>query len=147
LDDDGTAIVEWVWLAVLLMIPLVYVVLTAMSVQRAAFAATQAARDSAYATAASDADGERRAQSAVSLAMHDQGVRWTPEGRVVSCGSCDFTPGSTFMAQVQVRVALPLVPRWLCGHRCVAAITVGAHHRERIGCFSGTGPVASGAPC
>ena len=38
--DDGSALVEFTWLAILLMIPLVYVVLAAVSVQRAAFATT-----------------------------------------------------------------------------------------------------------
>ena len=139
--DDGSAIVEFVWLAVLLMIPLVYVVLAALSVQRAAFASTAAARDAAraYATAGSDAEGEQRAEAAVALAMHDQGVAWSPAGRVVSCGQCTFAPGSTFTVDISSTVGLPFVPSWLCGDRCVAGIPVSAHHRERIDCFAGTG--------
>ena len=43
--DDGNAIVEFVYLAVLLMVPLVYVLLTVFQVQRAAFAASSAARE------------------------------------------------------------------------------------------------------
>lgn len=147
--DDGSAIVEFVWLAVLLMIPLVYVVLCALSVQRAAFAATAAAREAAraYANADSDAEGERRAEQAVALVMHDQGVRWTSSDRVVSCGQCDFAPGSSFRVDLRTTVALPFVPQWLCGHRCVAGITVSAHHAERIDCFAGTGPAAPDARC
>lgn len=139
LDDRGSALVEFVWLAILLMIPLVYVVLAALSVQRAAFATTEAARDAAraYATAGSDADGERRAEQAAALAMRDQGVTWRPSGRVVSCGGCSYAPGSTFAVDVRTVVALPLVPRWLCGQRCVAGIGVSAHHREHIDCFAG----------
>src|SRR5437763_15697043 len=99
------------------MIPLVYVVLTAVSVQRAAFATTEAAREAAraYATASSDAEGEQRAEQAVALAMRDQGVAWTPTGRVVSCGDCDFAPGSAFTVDLHKTVALPFVPPWLCG--------------------------------
>src|SRR5207302_2756298 len=65
--DDGSAVVEFVWLAVLLLVPLVYVVMAALSVQRAAFAETAAAREAAraYATAGSDAVGEERAEQAV----------------------------------------------------------------------------------
>jgi hypothetical protein len=134
-------VVEFVWLAVLLMVPLVYVVLTAVSIQRAAFGVTAATRDGAraYATAGSDAEGERRAEQAMALAMHDQGVHWAATGRVVSCGSCDYAPGSTFTVELSQRVALPLMPSWLCGHRCLAGITVSAHHSERISCYSGTG--------
>ena len=147
--DDGSALVEFTWLAILLMVPLVYVVLAAVSVQRAAFATTAAAREAAraYATAGSDAEGESRAEAAVALAMHDQGVRWAPSGRVVSCGSCDYSPGSQFRVDISTVVALPFVPRWLCGQRCVAGITVSGHHTERIDCFAGTGPVAADARC
>jgi hypothetical protein len=147
--DDGSAIVEFVWLAVLLMIPLVYVVLTAVTLQRAAFAVTTAARDGAraYATAGSDRLGEQRAEAAVALAMHDQGVSWAASGRVVSCGPCDYAPGSMFTVALSQRVALPLVPDWLCGHACVAAITVSAHHQERLSCYAGTGAPDPTGPC
>ena len=148
-NDDGTALVEVTWLSILVLIPLVYVVLAGLSVQRAAFATTEAARDAAraYATATSDADGERRAEQAVALAMHDQGVRWAPNGRVVDCGVCDFAPGSRFRVDLHTLVALPFVPRWLCGQRCLAGITVSAHHAEDIDCFAGTGPLARDAAC
>lgn len=143
--DAGTAIVEFVWLAVLLMVPLVYVVLTAASMQRTAFAETAAAREAAraYATAGSDAEGERRAEEAVALALHDQGIDWTPTGRVVSCGPCDYQPGSTFSVDLHHVVRLPLVPHWLCGERCLAGITVSAHHRERVDCYVATGAAAA----
>lgn len=148
-DDDGSAIVEFVWLAVLLMIPLVYVVLTALSIQRAAFASTTAAREAAraYATAGSDAEGEQRAEAAVALAMHDQGIDWSPSGRVIGCGECTFAPGSSFSVDLHTTVALPFVPDWLCGDRCVAGIPISAHHHERIDCFAGTGPRDPSNPC
>jgi hypothetical protein len=148
-NDEGSAIVEFVWLAVLLMIPLVYVVLAALSVQRAAFASTTAAREAAraYATAGSDSEGEQRAEAAVALAMHDQGVGWSPNGRVISCGECSFAPGSTFSVDLHTTVSLLFVPGWLCGDRCVAGIPVSAHHRERIDCFAGTGPSNPTTPC
>jgi hypothetical protein len=148
-DDGGSALVEFVWLTVLLMVPLVYVVLTAVSLQRAAFGVTEATRDGAraYATSGSDAAGERRAEEAMVLAMHDQGVAWSPTGRVVSCGSCDYAPGSTFTVVLTHRVALPFVPSWLCGHECVAGITVSAHHTDRISCYSGTGAPDPDAQC
>jgi hypothetical protein len=148
--DDGSAIVEFVWLAILLMVPLIYVVLTAVTVQRAAFAQTTAAREAAraYATAGSDAEGERRAELAVAMAMRDQGVAWEPRGRVISCGACTFAPGSTFTVDLSSVVRLPLVPDWLCDERCLAGVTVSAHHRDRIDCFAGTGtPVAEEARC
>jgi hypothetical protein len=148
-EDEGSALVEFTWLAILLMIPLVYVVLAAVSVQRAAFAETTAAREAAraYATAGSDAEGERRAELAVALAMRDEGVGWTPSGRVIDCGDCTYLPGSSFAVDLHMVVALPFVPRWMCGARCVAGITVRALHHESLACFAGTGPIAAGASC
>jgi hypothetical protein len=138
--DDGSALVEFVYLAVLLLVPLVYVVLTAVAVQRAAFGVTAAARDAgrAYATAGSDRLGESRAEAAVALAMHDQGATWTHHGRVVDCGPCDYAPGTTFTVSLQTTIPLPLMPSWLCGSRCATGIVVSAHHEERISCYSGT---------
>ncbi|HEX3708106.1 MAG TPA: hypothetical protein VHV76_15880 [Mycobacteriales bacterium] len=139
--DDGSAVVEFVFLAVLLLVPLLYVVITAVSVQRAAFGMTAAARDAgrAYATAGSDSLGEARAEAAVALALGDQGVRWSPQGRVVRCNPCGYAPGSTFTVSLAAEIPLPLVPSWLCQSRCIAAIGVAAHHTERISCYSGTG--------
>lgn len=148
-DDDGNAIVEFVWLAILLMIPLVYIVLAAVTVQRAAFAETAAAREAAraYATAGSDAEGERRAELAVAMAMHDQGVQWRPDGRVVECGPCTFAPGSGFSVDLGTVVKLPFVPDWLCDERCVAGIPVSAHHSGRIDCFLGAGSADPAVRC
>jgi hypothetical protein len=42
--DAGNALIEFTYLAVLLMIPLVYVLLSAFQVQRAAFGVTEAPR-------------------------------------------------------------------------------------------------------
>lgn len=144
--EAGSALVEFVFLTVLLLVPLVYVVLTAVAVQRSAFGVTAAAREAgrAYATAGSDRLGEARAEAAVRLAMHDQGVGWSPVGRVVRCAPCSYVPGSRFSVTVAVKVPLPLLPSWMCGHRCSAGIRVTAHHQERISCFAGTAaPAAS----
>ncbi len=139
--DDGSALVEFVFLSVLLLVPLIYVVLTAVTVQRAAFGMTAAARDAAraYATAGDDELGERRAEAAVRLALHDEGVSWSPQGRVVDCGACEYAPGSRFTVALSAEVPVPLVPSWMCRGRCIAAIGVSAHHSERISCYSGTG--------
>jgi len=147
--DDGSALVEFVYLAVLLLVPLVYVVLTAVTVQRNAFGLTAAARDAgrAYATAGSDGLGERRAEAAVRMAMRDQGVAWSPNGRVIHCAPCDYAPGSRFTVSLHSRVPLPFVPRWMCGRRCLAGIGVRAHHTERLSCYSGANDVAPDSSC
>lgn len=147
-DDAGTAVVEFFWLAVLLMVPLLYVVITVVTVQRSAFAVTQAAQQAAraYATAGSDALGQQRARLAADLAMRDQGVA-PPAGPVIACGGCTYAPGSSYTATVVGHVRLPLVPSWLCGHLCNAGITLSAHHTATLGCFIGTGTVAADGRC
>lgn len=139
--DAGSAIVEFVWLAVLLMVPLVYVVLTAVSIQRSAFGLTEAARDAgrAYATAGSDRLGERRAEAAVTLALRDQGISWRPDGRVVSCGRCTYAPGTSFTVNLRTKVRLPFVPSWMCASTCATGLPVSARHTEQLSCYSGTG--------
>jgi hypothetical protein len=146
--DDGSALVELVWLSLLLMVPLVYVVLVAAALQRAAFATTAAARDAgrAYATAADDASGEARAELAARVALADQHVAWGAGERLVECGECTFAPGSTFRVVVRTTVALPWIPRWMCGgHGCPGSIPVSATHVETIDCYRATGAESTGA--
>ena len=71
--DDGTALVEFTHLSLLLLIPLVYVMLLASTLQRAAFAVSAAAREAgrAYVTASSETAGAERARRAVELTVAD----------------------------------------------------------------------------
>jgi len=64
--DDGNAMLEFTYLAVLLMVPLIYILTTTFQVQRAAFGVTEAARQAgrAYATADDDTSGRARADAA-----------------------------------------------------------------------------------
>ena len=71
--DDGNAVVEFVLLAVLLMVPLFYVLLSVFDVQRAAFGVTEAARQAGRAYVTSGCD-EARARAAAALALRDQGI-------------------------------------------------------------------------
>ena len=63
-DERGTALVEFVWLAILMLIPLVYVVLAVFETQRTSYAASAAARSAgrAFVTAPDErsARGPRR---------------------------------------------------------------------------------------
>lgn len=107
--DDGTALLEFTYLAVLLMVPLVYVLTTVFQVQRAAFGVTEAARQAgrAYATADTDGQGRARAAAAARLAMRDQGLELAaPPALDPSDG---VAPGSTVRVRVSHLVPLPLI--------------------------------------
>ena len=107
--DDGSALVEFTYLAVLLMVPLVYVLTTVFQVQRAAFGVTEAARQAgrAYTTADTDAQGRARAEAAARLALQDQGIDLAEPLQLEP--SDGVAPGSTVRVRVTHRVELPLV--------------------------------------
>lgn len=134
--DHGNAVVEFSYLAVLLMVPLVYVLLSVFEVQRASFGVTEAARQAgrAYATADDPAQGRARATAAAALAMRDQGL---------DCAGCltgltgSLEAGAQVTVTVQHLVRLPLVGDALGGRR--GAIPVDATHVEVVDRFRSAG--------
>ena len=144
--DEGSALVEFVGLAVILMIPIAYLILTVAKVEGAAFGVTTAARAAgrAYATSGSDALGRARALLAARLALSAQGDPLPASGLAISCGPCTYDPGSLVRVTVSLRVPLPGLPAAFCrGGGCLAAIPVTATHVERLPCFA---PATSGGP-
>ncbi|MCU1675741.1 MAG: hypothetical protein JWM93_499 [Frankiales bacterium] len=64
-DDRGTALVEFFWLGILLLVPITYAILFAFDVQRAAFAVTEATRSAGRAfVTAGGGDARARAHAA-----------------------------------------------------------------------------------
>lgn len=107
--DDGNAMLEFVYLSILLMVPLVYLLTTVFQVQRAAFGVTEAARQAgrAYATADNAEQGAVRAQLAAQLALRDQGLALAEPLQVSAPDG--VTAGAQVVVVVRHRVALPLV--------------------------------------
>ncbi|MDT3438980.1 MULTISPECIES: hypothetical protein [unclassified Pseudofrankia] len=112
--------IEFVGLSVVLLIPFVYFFLALFSVQRSAFAVTQAAREAgrAYSTANNEEEGLTRAQLAAQLAFQDQGIDTAPELRFApqgaDCGASDpgdgaetLEPGAVFVVCVRTIAPLP----------------------------------------
>ncbi len=73
--ESGRAIVEFVFLGTLLLVPLVYLIMTLAQVQAAAYGATAAAREAgrAFTTAATEVQGMPRARAAAQVAFMDFG--------------------------------------------------------------------------
>jgi Flp pilus assembly protein TadG len=123
--DQGTAIIEFVFIAILVLVPLVYLVTAVALVQRSSLAVTNAAREAgrAFATAESDGSGRARAQVAARLALADQGVTDPVDLRYVAAGAtCDsapvvvhLIPGEVFTICVKRSLLLPGVPSVLSG--------------------------------
>lgn len=132
--DDGNAMLEFVYLAVLLMVPLVYVLLAAFQVQRAAFGVTEAARQAgrAYATAADPGVGLARARLASDLALADQGIAGSPPPEVEDPDG--LAPGSRIRVTVRATVTLPVLGV-LLPDDLAPTIPVRASHVEVVDTF------------
>ena len=133
--QTGSVVIEVVWLAVLLLVPLVYVVLAVFEVQRGAFAATAAARAAgrAYVLAPTPAEGEARARTASRVALADQGIEGRQAVTTLACRPACLAPGSVVHVRVRHQVPLPLLPRVLGDH--VPSIRVEAEHTVPYGTF------------
>lgn len=114
-DESGTAVVEFVVLAVLLLIPLIYLVMVMARLQAGSYAVSQAAREAgrAFVTADSGQAAAARAEAAARIAFLDHSFEEV--GRVVV--TCDGTPCLRPDGRVEttasVRVPLPLVPAFV----------------------------------
>lgn len=136
-DESGTALVEVTWLAILLLVPLVYLVLAVYDVQRHAFATTAAARAAgrAFVLAPDVAQGSTAARAAAEVALLDQGVDAGAVDLRLTCrpaGHC-LAPGSVVRVDVRSQVRLPLVPSALGGG--APSIRVDARHTVPYGTF------------
>ncbi len=124
-DQSGSALVEFVFIAVVVFVPLIYIVAGFSAVQRGVFASTAAAREAgrALGTAPDPATGQARAERAAQLAVEDQSVdatdvrlAYAPAG--AGCGAAGsytptLTPGEEFSVCVTVTVRIPLLPEFV----------------------------------
>lgn len=115
--DDGNALVEFLALSFVLLIPVAYLVLTLGRLQAAVFATEAAARGAArvYVTSAQADLAGGRALTATDLALDDQGFDDDPgQALTVTCTSTPcLRPGGQVTAQVTVQVPLPFVPAFV----------------------------------
>lgn len=140
--QSGTALVEMVWLGLVLLIPLVYLLMTFVAVQRSAYGATEAARAAgrAFVLAPNVQAARQRAFDAAVVAMADQGVHLMHSQLQIVCHpqptSC-LQPGSTVQVDVRLGVVLPLLPDVFGRHP--ASIAVHASHVEPYGVYREAG--------
>ena len=128
--------VEFSWLALLLLVPLVYVMLAVFDVQRTSYGATTAARAAGRAfvivpAGLSEDQARERAFEAARVAMKDQGVELRSGELKISCEPACLEHGSTVTVQLDTEVPLPFIPDALGGER--PAVHVSASHTEPYG--------------
>ena len=144
-DERGSALVELVWLGLLLLVPLLWIVMSVFEVQRGAFGVSGAARAAgrAYALAPNDAEGHARAQAAARQALEDQGLHGVPLDVRIRCTPYphDCHAGtSVITVVVSSRVDLPLLPSFLGGG--APSFALDASHTVPIGQFQEVGRAA-----
>jgi Flp pilus assembly protein TadG len=116
--ERGSAIVEFVFLAVVLMVPLLYLVMTLSRLQAGAYAASTAAREAgrAFVTASEPAAAEQRATAAARIAFEDQGFVTSETRLAMSCdGTPCLRPDGRIEMSTTVTVPLPLIPSFARG--------------------------------
>jgi Flp pilus assembly protein TadG len=136
--ERGSALVEFVWLVVLLMVPLVYLLLAVFDVQRASYGAAAASRAAgrAFVLAPDQQTAQLRAAAAARVALTDQDVDWSAAAVRITCSpqpSQCLTPGSTVTVAVTVQQPVPLVPDALGSSG--PTVRVSSSHVEPYGTF------------
>ena len=141
-DERGTALVEATWLALLLLVPLVYTLVAVFDVQRASYGVSGAARAAAraYSLAPDEGSAPARARAAATVALRDQRLDADQVELSVRCrpapGNC-LAPGSVIRVELSHQVRLPLAPDALGGNapsfRVAASSTVayGTYREDR----------------
>ena len=120
--DDGAALVEFVFLAIVLMVPMVYLVLTLARVQADAFAAEAAVRDASRAAVVGGVDALRggasgaraeqlareRADAVLGVTLADFDVAPSDVDVELTCtgGPC-LSPGTAVVVAITIRAHLP----------------------------------------
>lgn len=131
--DAGSAILEFVFLGVLVTIPIFYLVVVLARLHAGAYAVSLASREAGrtFVTAPTNASAPGRAQSAAAIAFQDQG--FGGKGRVAV--TCAAQPCLTRDAQVRTRaelaVQLPFVPDFVADV-VPSSVTLSASHVESV---------------
>lgn len=134
--DDGRAILEFIFLGILLLLPLTYLVLTAARLQAASFSASLAGREAgrAFVTAQTDDEGFTRARAAASLAFADFAFDRGADVEVACDGSPCLRPEGSVTATASIAVPLPLVPDFIAAH-VPASVTITSTHVASVDRF------------
>ena len=137
-DERGSAVVEFVVLAVLMLIPLIYLVMMMARLQAGSFAVSQAAREAgrAYVTADSGQAAPDRAQAAARIAFLDHSFEGNGRLTVTCDGSPCLRPDGRIETTATVRVPLPLIPAFV-REVVPMSVPVSASHVSTVDRFRG----------
>ncbi len=133
-DQRGAAMIEFIVLGVGVIVPLAYLAISAVTVQAAAFASTQAVREAgrAFSAATTAREGRARALVAAQFAFADQGMELPADALRITCaeGEC-LAPGSVVDVDLAWSVPLPWLPGSLAAD-VPARVPIEATHRVPV---------------
>lgn len=137
--DTGSAVVEFLGVSLMLLVPTVYLIVTLGQIQAATFAAEGAAREAGRLIAQAETweQGVANASMAVELAFADQGFDVSGSSALnITCGAdpC-LSPGEFVMIDVSAEVALPLIG----GLLETAVVQISADAMAAVGAYQGDG--------
>lgn len=144
-DDSGGALVEFIGVAVVMLVPIIYTAIAAGQIQAAMFAAEGASRAAARAAVVAGLDvldsggntadarvaAAARASAGVDMAFEDFAVRGEPRVELECATEPCFAPGSAVTAFVDVDVPLPGVPSFIV-ERLPVSVNVSAVGRSPV---------------
>jgi Flp pilus assembly protein TadG len=111
--ESGNAAVEFLFLSLMLMVPVVYFIVTIGQIQAGTFAVVGAADQAAkvYVSEPEPAEALASAEEAVSVALGDYGYSTEAAAVDVACEPTDCSsPGTAVTVTVHLTVKLPMVP-------------------------------------
>lgn len=111
-EESGSAVVEFVFLGLVLLVPVIYFVLTIGQLQAGSFAVVGAADQAAkiYVTEESAPDAAAQARQAALLVLGDFGFDPTSAEIDIRCTGDCLTPGSSVTVEVRLGISLPFMP-------------------------------------
>ncbi len=129
--ESGSAVLEFLIIGVLVLVPLLYVLLTVLRVESAVMASTQAVREAGRAFMMSDSLSQARlnAEMAASVAMSDQGFELPATALSITCVGVCLSPASSAHVRLKWQVDLPWFPATLGGLNPGYPITVDSELR------------------
>ena len=111
--ERGSAAVEFIFLATILLVPVVYLILTLGQLQGGAYAAVNISDRIAkiIATTPDAGSAQQQAEQTLALAVADYGFPLQQASMQVSCSKADCSvAGNTVSVLISIRVPLPLLP-------------------------------------
>lgn len=110
--ESGSAMIEFVFLVLLLLVPLVYLVVASSQLQAASYAAVGAADHAAkvFVSASNPTAGKAAAQDAIAVALGNMGIAASRAEVDYFCSATCLSPGSTVTVSVRIATVLPFLP-------------------------------------